>query len=69
MRAIPNIIWLLLGGLWLALAYLVAALIRGIPLAPANLKLIPVSLVPPGKDIVPVDHAQDWARNPAALRW
>jgi uncharacterized membrane protein YccF (DUF307 family) len=33
-----------------------ALTIIGIPLALANLKLIPVSLVPLGKEIVPVDH-------------
>jgi uncharacterized membrane protein YccF (DUF307 family) len=34
-----------------------ALTIIGIPLALANLKLIPVSLVPLGKEIVPVDQA------------
>jgi uncharacterized membrane protein YccF (DUF307 family) len=33
-----------------------ALTIIGIPLALANLKLIPVSLVPLGKEIVPVDE-------------
>ena len=32
-----------------------AITIIGIPLALANLKLIPVSLMPLGKDIVPLD--------------
>src|ERR1700734_3184082 len=57
---IGNIIWVLLCGIWLAIGHLVSAVamaitIIGIPLALANLKLIPVSLVPLGKDIVPVN--------------
>ena len=59
---IGNIIWLVLFGVWLAIGHLVSAVamaltIIGIPLALANLKLIPVSLVPLGKEIVPVDQA------------
>lgn len=55
-----NILWLVLAGWWLALAHVVtaiamAATIVGIPLALANLKLIPISLLPLGKDIVPAD--------------
>lgn len=57
---IGNVIWILLFGLWLAIGHVtsaiaMAATIIGIPLALANLKLIPVSLVPLGKQIVPVD--------------
>jgi uncharacterized membrane protein YccF (DUF307 family) len=68
---IGNIIWVVLFGFWLALGHLVTAVamaltIVGIPLALANLKLIPVSLVPLGKEIVPVDHRTPWARTPAA---
>jgi uncharacterized membrane protein YccF (DUF307 family) len=40
-----------------------ALTIVGIPLALANLKLIPVSLVPLGKEIVPVDQQAPWARS------
>src|SRR6201992_635098 len=58
---IGNVIWLLLCGIWLAIGHLVSAAamavtIVGIPLALANLKLIPVSLVPLGKEIVPVQY-------------
>lgn len=58
---IGNVIWVLLCGLWLAIGHLtsaiaMAATIVGIPLALANLKLIPVSLVPLGKEIVPADR-------------
>lgn len=57
---IGNILWVILFGWWLALGHLVSAVamavtIVGIPLALADLKLIPVSLMPLGKDIVPVD--------------
>jgi uncharacterized membrane protein YccF (DUF307 family) len=56
---IGNVIWVVLFGIWLAIGHLVTAAamavtIIGIPLALANLKLIPVSLMPLGKDIVPV---------------
>lgn len=54
---IGNVIWVLLFGIWLAIGHLVSAVamavtIIGIPLALANLKLIPVSLMPLGKEIV-----------------
>ena len=57
---VGNVIWILLCGLWLAIGHLLSAFamaitIVGIPLALANLKLIPVSLMPLGKEIVPVD--------------
>ncbi|WP_028924761.1 YccF domain-containing protein [Pseudonocardia acaciae] len=55
---IGNVIWFLVAGWWLALGHVITAIslavtIIGIPLALANLKLIPVSLVPLGKEIVP----------------
>ena len=64
---IGNIIWVLLCGVWLAIGHVVSAVamaitIVGIPLALANLKLIPVSLMPLGKDIVPVDRPTDRGR-------
>ncbi|RAU99939.1 YccF domain-containing protein [Mycobacterium colombiense] len=56
---VGNVIWVVLFGVWLAIGHLVSAVamaltIVGIPLALANLKLIPVSLMPLGKQIVPV---------------
>ncbi len=56
---VGNVLWIVLCGFWLAIGHLttavaMAATIVGIPLALANLKLIPVSLVPLGKQIVPV---------------
>jgi uncharacterized membrane protein YccF (DUF307 family) len=60
---IGNVIWVLLFGIWLAIGHLASAIamaltIVGIPLALANLKLIPVSLVPLGKEIVPVNRSE-----------
>jgi uncharacterized membrane protein YccF (DUF307 family) len=59
--AIGNVIWVLVAGWWLVLGHLTTALaqavtIVGIPLALANLKMIPVSLLPLGKEIVPTDR-------------
>src|SRR5580693_650437 len=64
---IGNVIWMLLFGIWLAIGHLVSAVamavtIIGIPLALANLKLIPVSLFPLGKEIVPVDSPSQFGR-------
>ncbi|RMI02442.1 YccF domain-containing protein [Cellulomonas triticagri] len=58
---IGNVIWVLVAGWWLVLGHLTTALaqaitIIGIPLAIANLKMIPVSLLPLGKEIVPTDR-------------
>jgi uncharacterized membrane protein YccF (DUF307 family) len=60
--AIGNVLWLILCGWWLALAHLITGVllcvtIIGIPLGLANFKLIPVSLLPLGREIVPIDHA------------
>ena len=57
--AIGNVLWLILCGWWLALGHLVTGVllcvtIIGIPLGLANFKLIPVSLLPLGREIVPV---------------
>lgn len=63
---IGNVLWILLFGIWLAIGHLASAAamavtIIGIPLALANLKLIPVSLMPLGKEIVPVESAAPFA--------
>lgn len=57
---IGNIIWLLLAGWWLAISHIVTAAalaitIIGIPLAIANIKLIPVALWPFGREIIETD--------------
>jgi uncharacterized membrane protein YccF (DUF307 family) len=61
---IGNVLWIVCAGWWLAIAHLATAValavtIIGIPLALANLKLIPVSLVPLGRVIVPISAGQD----------
>lgn len=61
MSAVGNVIWVLVAGWWLAIGHLTTAAaqaitIIGIPLAIANLKMIPVSLLPLGKEIVPTDR-------------
>jgi uncharacterized membrane protein YccF (DUF307 family) len=60
---IGNVIWFILAGWWLALAHLVSGVLMcltiiGIPLGLANFKLIPVSLVPFGREIVDLDEAE-----------
>jgi len=60
---IGNVIWFVLAGWWLALGHLVTGVLMcltiiGIPLGLANFKLIPVSLVPLGREIVDVDEAR-----------
>lgn len=54
-----NVIWFLLAGIWLAIAHVVTGValcvtIIGIPFGIANFKMIPISLMPLGKEIVPV---------------
>jgi uncharacterized membrane protein YccF (DUF307 family) len=56
-----NVVWILLAGWWLALVHLATAAVQaitivGIPLAVANLKMVPISLVPYGKRIVRTDE-------------
>jgi uncharacterized membrane protein YccF (DUF307 family) len=60
---IGNLLWLILAGWWLALGHLItgvllAITIIGIPLALANFKLIPISLWPFGREIVPIEVAR-----------
>ena len=58
---IGNIIWIIVAGWWLALMHIVTGILEaitiiGIPLALANWKMVPISLVPLGKQIVPSDR-------------
>lgn len=53
-----NIVWLVIAGWWIALTHIVTGIalcitIIGIPMAIANFKLIPIALMPLGKEIVP----------------
>lgn len=59
---IGNVIWIVFAGWWLALGHLLTSIplfvsIIGIPFGWANLKLIPISLVPFGTEIVDNDDA------------
>ncbi|EME54555.1 MULTISPECIES: YccF domain-containing protein [Amycolatopsis] len=54
---IGNVIWFIFAGLWLAIGHVLTGValcvtIIGIPLGVANFKMIPVSLMPLGKEIV-----------------
>lgn len=65
--AIMNIIWFLVAGLWLAIGHITTAVaqavtIIGIPLAIANLKMIPVTCFPFGKVIVDSRSAAAYGR-------
>ncbi|MCL3776746.1 MULTISPECIES: YccF domain-containing protein [unclassified Actinomyces] len=58
MSGAANVIWFLVAGLWLALGHVATAVaqavtIIGIPLAVANIKMIPVTCFPFGKRVVP----------------
>jgi uncharacterized membrane protein YccF (DUF307 family) len=60
---IGNVLWFLLFGWWLTLLHLITGVVQcitiiGIPLGLANFKMIPISLMPLGREIVPVDQAQ-----------
>ncbi|WP_330271290.1 YccF domain-containing protein [Lentzea sp. NBC_00516] len=54
-----NVIWIIVAGLWLAIGHVITGIalcvtIIGIPLGIANFKLVKVSLVPLGKEIIEV---------------
>ena len=55
--ALGNLVWLVFGGIWLALGHIVTGVllcitIIGIPLGIANFKMVPISLTPLGREIV-----------------
>ena len=57
MSGLSNVIWFFVAGLWLAVGHITTAAaqavtIIGIPLAIANVKMIPVTCFPFGKEIV-----------------
>lgn len=58
---IGNVIWFVFAGWWLALGHLITSIplfvsIIGIPFGWANLKMIPISLAPLGREIVSTDQ-------------
>jgi uncharacterized membrane protein YccF (DUF307 family) len=61
--ALANIIWFVLCGWWLALGHLATGLLLcltviGIPLGLGSFKMIPISLLPFGREIVSVEQAR-----------
>jgi uncharacterized membrane protein YccF (DUF307 family) len=78
---IGNVVWFVFCGWWLALLHLITGVflcltVIGIPLGLANFKLIPISLLPLGREIVSVEQARAMGltpvvavpRDPAARR-
>jgi uncharacterized membrane protein YccF (DUF307 family) len=64
--AIGNVIWLIFAGWWLALGHIVTGIalcitIIGIPFGIANFKLVPVSLLPLGREIVSTDDVRTFS--------
>jgi uncharacterized membrane protein YccF (DUF307 family) len=61
LTGVGNVLWFVFCGWWLVLGHLITGValcltIIGIPLGLANFKLIPVSLLPLGREIVPTDQ-------------
>ena len=59
---VGTVLWLVLAGWWLSLGHLITGVllcltIIGSPLGLGNFKLIPVSLWPFGREIVPIDDS------------
>ena len=59
--AIGNVIWILVAGWWLAVGHVLAGVLMcitiiGIPLGIASFKMVPISLLPLGRDIVRSDQ-------------
>ncbi|SDL91408.1 Uncharacterized membrane protein YccF, DUF307 family [Corynebacterium mycetoides] len=60
---IGNAVWFVIAGLWLAIGHIGTAVVQavtviGLPLAWANIKLIPVTCFPFGKEIVSTAEAR-----------
>jgi uncharacterized membrane protein YccF (DUF307 family) len=57
--AVGNVIWVIVAGIWLAIGHVFTGLllcltIIGIPLGVANFKMVPISLMPLGREIVSI---------------
>ncbi|XVX21526.1 YccF domain-containing protein [Actinomycetota bacterium] len=71
-----NIVWIVFFGWWLALGHILTGIslcltIIGIPMGIASFKMVPVSLVPYGKEIVPtrqVAARQSWGSYGPTIR-
>lgn len=63
-----NVVWVVLAGWWLALGHILTGLalcitIIGIPLGIANFKLVPVSLMPLGKEVREIQRGGPFDRT------
>ncbi|WP_295623754.1 YccF domain-containing protein [uncultured Corynebacterium sp.] len=63
LSVVMNVIWFVVAGIWLAIGHITTAVMQaitiiGIPLAIANVRMIPVTCFPFGKDIVDADRAR-----------
>lgn len=59
---VGNVIWVIFAGWWLALGHLITSIplflsIVGIPFGWANLKLIPISLMPLGREVISTNES------------
>jgi uncharacterized membrane protein YccF (DUF307 family) len=57
---VGNVIWVVVAGIWLAIGHVITGILLcitviGIPLGLANFKMVPISLTPLGREIVPSD--------------
>ncbi|WP_243060843.1 YccF domain-containing protein [Nocardioides sp. SR21] len=56
-----NVIWLVVAGIWLAIGHVITGALMcltiiGIPLGIASFKMVPISLLPLGRQIVDIDE-------------
>ena len=70
MSTVGNVIWLIVAGIWLAIGHITTGIalcltIIGIPLGIASFKMVPVSLLPLGAEIVPSDQYVPGSYAPA----
>ncbi len=60
---IGNVIWFVVAGIWLAIGHVTTGValcltVIGIPLGIASFKMVPISLLPLGREIVPTAQAR-----------
>ena len=61
-----NVIWVIVAGIWIALEHIVSGIVLcitiiGIPLGIANFKMVPIALMPLGKEIIDTSNKMDFA--------
>jgi uncharacterized membrane protein YccF (DUF307 family) len=71
-KTILNILWLVLAGIWLAIGYMIAAVllaitIIGIPLGVGSFKMAGAALVPFGRKIVKLEELAETPSDAIAL--